>query len=85
MLMPNSCATNRITGLIEPSAWGGVHTTTCGHPANRAGTPSISSVLNSGAVPPGTYNPTRCTGTARREQATPGMVSTFSSGSRWAA
>ena len=85
VVMPSSWATNRIMGLIEPSAWGGVHTTICGQPARRAGTPSMSKVLNSGAEPPGTYSPTRCTGTDRREHATPGMVSTRSSGSRCAA
>ena len=83
--IPSNWATNRMTGLTVPSDCGGVHTTTCGQPASRAGTPSISSVLNNGAEPPGTYRPTRCTGTARRLQATPGMVSTRSSGSRWAA
>ena len=44
----------------------------------------MSSVLNKGAVPPGTYKPTRCTGTERRAQTTPAMVSTRISGSRWA-
>ena len=72
-------------GLTAPSAPGGVHTATVPQPASRAGTPSMSKVLNNAAEPPGTYSPTRGTGTAARQQRTPGWVSTTASCGRWAA
>src|SRR5690606_1060970 len=75
-VIPHRLAAARTTGSTLPSARGGVHITTSAQPASRAGTPSISTVDGSGALPAGTYRPTRRIGRAMRAQRTPGAVST---------
>ncbi len=51
---PVSRAATSTAGSALRSARGGVHSTTCGQPASCAGTPSISAVGGSGALPAGT-------------------------------
>lgn len=46
-------------------------------PAILAGVASMSTVLNRGAVPPGTYRPTFSIGIIFCQQVTPGVVSIF--------
>ena len=65
-----------MAGCTLPFLPGGVHSTMCRQPAMRAGTTSISTVENSGELPPGIYNPTFEIATARCSQRTPGTVST---------
>ncbi len=74
--MPHRRAANSTAGSTLPSTRGGVHSTTSRQPASCAGTPSISAVEGSGALPAGTYRPTRVTGRWMRSQTTPGAVST---------
>ena len=73
---PVSRAATSTAGSALPSGRGGVHSTTSRQPARRAGTPSISAVDGSGAVPAGTYRPTRGIGRTMRAQLTPSAVST---------
>jgi hypothetical protein len=74
--MPQRHAACSTAGSALPSRRGGVHSTTSGQPASRAGTPSMSAVDGSGALPAGTYRPTRAIGRRIRSQRTPGAVST---------
>lgn len=53
-------------------------------PAICAGTASMSALLGSTAVPPGTYTPTALIGRVTRRQVTPGIVSTLMSPPRCA-
>lgn len=46
------------SGVMEPSGRGGVAITMTLHPAMAAGMASMSVLLGSTAVPPGTYTPT---------------------------
>jgi hypothetical protein len=70
-----------------PSDRGGDAKTIFLQPATIAGTPNISAVLGSTAVPPGMYRPTASIGLENRLQRTPGIVSTcsglFSSWAAW--
>ncbi len=61
---------------MPPSACAGEHSTMSVQPANLAGTPSISTVDGNGALPAGTYRPTRRIGRMMRPQFTPGAVAT---------
>src|SRR5690606_25926594 len=56
---PARAAATSTAGSAVPSARGGVHNTTSGQPARRAGMASISAVEGRGAEPAGTYSPTR--------------------------
>ncbi len=83
---PATFAAQRISGLIFPSLPGGVHMTISLQPASRAGIPSIRTVENNGAVPPGMYSPTFSMGTSRYQQRIPGAVSMTSAApipARW--
>ena len=71
-LTPATFAANNTAGCTFPSRPGGVQRTISLHPAILAGTASISTVENSGAVPPGIYNPTFSMATAFCQQVTPG-------------
>src|SRR3546814_12263000 len=73
--MPHSRAATSTAGSILPSGRGGEHSTTSGQPARRAGMPSISTVDGNGALPAGTYRPTRPIGRTTRSHSTPGAVS----------
>jgi len=57
-------------------ACGGLATAIDGTPATWAGTTFISTLDASGASPPGTYRPTRPTGTSRCSTTAPGASST---------
>ena len=56
---PHAAAAYSTAGATQPCLFGGVHRITSGQPAVSAGTASISTVENNGAVPPGIYSPTR--------------------------
>ena len=56
---PAAHAAKRIAGLMEPSLPQGVVTTISLQPATLASVMVINAVETSGAVPPGTYTPTR--------------------------
>ena len=51
--MPTKEAVYKITGLTFPFLSGGVHSMVSLQPANLPGIPSINTVENRGAVPPG--------------------------------
>jgi hypothetical protein len=72
-----------MAGWTLPSFRGGVQSTSSRQPAMRAGTASMSTEENSGAVPPGMYSPTFSMATLLRQHATPGMVSTTTGASAW--
>ena len=69
---------------MRPSLPAGVHSTTSRQPAICAGTASISTVENRGAVPPGIYSPTERIGTGFWMHRTPGAVSTSTCLGIWA-
>ena len=83
-LTPAVPAATSMAGFIFPLRSGGVHSTISLHPAILAGVASMSTVLNSGAVPPGMYRPTRSIGTLLCQQLTPGIVSVFTPSKRCA-
>ena len=66
-----------MAGFTLPSLSGGVHNTISLQPAIFAGTASIKTVENRGAVPPGMYSPTFSIPTAFCQQTTPAVVSIF--------
>ena len=61
------------------SFWGGLARAMPPTPAVWAGTTFITTVLSSGARPPGTYRPTRCIGTLRCTTRAPGARSVVTS------
>ena len=77
-VIPTNWAAYKMAGWLE-----GVQRTTSRQPASWAGTPSINTVLKSGAVPPGTYSPTFSMATDLRQQVTPAMVLIFFGGCFW--
>ena len=83
---PSSAQAARIVGCGRPpnSFCGGEASTISCTPATCAGTTFITTELGSTARPPGTYRPTRRTGTQRWVTVPPGTTSTRSSGRRWA-
>src|SRR3546814_14048622 len=72
--MPHSRAATNTAGSIPTFFRGGEHSTTSGQPARRAGMPSIRPVDGNGALPAGTYRPTRPIGRTTRSHSTPGAV-----------
>ena len=78
---PSSAQAARIVGCGSPpnSFCGGEASTICSTPATCAGTTFITTELGSTARPPGTYRPTRRTGTQRCVTVPPGTTSTLSS------
>ena len=83
-VIPHSRSARRTSGATEPSLRQGVQRMRSRQPARAAGTASISTVENRGALPPGMYRPTRRIGTGRWMQTTPGAVSTRISRGIWA-
>src|SRR5690606_40167579 len=75
LVTPQSWAVYKISGAILPSLFGGEHSTISLHPAICAGTASINTVENNGAVPPGMYKPTFSMGRFSCQQVTPLVVS----------
>jgi hypothetical protein len=55
---PAFLAQYNTSGVILPSARGGVASTMVAHPAILAGTDNMSALEGRTAEPPGTYNPT---------------------------
>ena len=76
VLIPHKAAVYRISLAIVPSEFGGVQRIISLQPASVAGTPSINTVENKGAVPPGMYKPTDSIGRFSCQQRTPSCVST---------
>src|SRR5690606_1191655 len=76
-VIPHKEAANRMASCTFPFLFGGVQSTISLHPAIDAGTPSMSTVENNGAEPPGMYNPTFSMGLVSRQQVTPLVVSIF--------
>ena len=74
-LIFSKSATHNIVGFIFPFLSGGVQITIFGQPAIIAGIACIRSELNSGAVPPGIYNPTLSIGLNSDHKETPFVVS----------
>src|SRR4029453_7691106 len=64
---------------------GGLATTSDATPASWAGTTFITTVEASAARPPGTYRPTRVTGTHRSVTVPPGTTWVVTSVRRWSA
>src|SRR5262249_36058476 len=73
---PSSAQTARIVGCGRPpwARCGGLATAIEGTPATCAGTTFMTTLLASGATPPGTYSPTRRTGTQRSVTLPPGTT-----------
>src|SRR3954449_2061400 len=84
---PSNAHAARTPGSGRPpwSRCGGEATAIDSTPAICAGTTFITTLDSSGASPPGTYSPTRRTGTQRSVTVPPGTTDVVTSVRRWSA